>query len=117
MGVAFSDQPEGPFEKHQGNPILDKSHEVLIWREETGVGCLASISSSFEYAEDGMDFSSMPLAVPIDRPTRPNAPGAYRIDLVQRNAKTSGLTWGISMVHNHDEAYLIRFELKNDNVN
>lgn len=110
MGVAFSRRPEGPYIKFENNPILDRSHEVMIWQQGTGVACLASISSTFEYASDGLDFATANLNIEIPREKRPMAPGAFRPDLVDHDAEHSGLTWGISMVHNGDEAYLVRWE-------
>ena len=75
----------------------------------SGVAALASISSSFDYAADGIDFTSDPLGAKVEN--RPNAPGAFRPDLTQPVVKGPGLDWGISMVHNGDEAYLIRYSL------
>ena len=43
---------------------------------------------------------------------RPNAPRAFRPDLTIPVVEGEGLKWGIGMVHNGDEAYLIRFELE-----
>jgi len=108
MGVAYSNSPQGPYTR-LGKAILPGSHEVLIWPQATGVAALASLSSTFEYAADGVDFTSRPLAVKVKN--RPNAPGAYRPDLTQPVVHGPGMTWGISMVHNGNEAYLIRFEL------
>jgi hypothetical protein len=108
MGVAYSNGPQGPFTK-LGRAILPGSHEVLVWPQGTGVAALASLSSTFEYAADGVDFTSRPLAAKVGN--RPNAPGAYRPDLTQPVVHGMGLTWGISMIHNGDEAYLIRYEL------
>jgi len=109
MGVAFSKHPEGPFEK-LNQPILSGSHEVLIWPHKTGVAALASKSSTFEYAADGVDFTTDKLAAEVQN--RPNAPGAYRPDLTNPVVFGQGLNWGIGMVHNGPEAYLIRYELK-----
>ena len=92
------------------NPCLAGSHEVMIWPEGTGVAALASISSTIEYAANGVDFISNSAGVSIEN--RPNAPGAYRPDLIQRVVEGEGLTWGISMVHNESESYLIRFEVR-----
>ena len=39
MGVAFADNTEGPYIK-KGPPILDRSHEVLIWNHLEGVAAL-----------------------------------------------------------------------------
>ena len=110
MGVAFSNSPEGPYKKYENNPILDKSHEVMIWRQGGGVACLASLSSTFEYAADGLDFTSAGLNIQIPGEERPLAPGTFRPDLVDPGTDISGLTWGISMVHNRDESYLVRWK-------
>lgn len=114
MGVAMSPQPEGPFEKYDKNPILDKSHEVFLWKQHTGVACLASISHTFEYAEDGLDFTSRPLAAPLSPLQRPNAPGAYRPELTNLPANNE-LTWGISMIHHGDESFLTRWTFSKNN--
>jgi hypothetical protein len=108
MGVAYSRSPDGPFLKLD-RPILPGSHEVLIWPMGTGVAALASLSSTFEYAADGIDFTSDPLGAKAEN--RPNAPGAFRPDLTFPTVQGEGLKWGISMIHNGDEAYLIRYEL------
>ena len=112
MGVAYSNSPQGPFLK-LGRPILPGSHEVMIWPQGTGVAALASMSSTIEYAADGIDFTSNSLAAKAEN--RPNAPGAYRPDLTHPVVTGDGLRWGISMVHNGDEAYLLRYELKKNN--
>jgi len=113
MGVAYSSSPKGPFLK-LGRPILPGSHEVMIWPQGTGVAALASMSGTIEYAADGIDFTSNRLAALAEN--RPNAPGAYRPDLTHPVITGDGLRWGISMVHNGNEAYLLRYELKkNDN--
>jgi beta-xylosidase len=110
MGVAFAERPEGPYIRYKNNPILDKSHEVMAWQQGEGIACLASFSSTLEYAHDGLDFTSSALKITVPDTDRPRAPGAYRPDLVDREARNSGLTWGISMVHNGDEAYLVRWK-------
>ncbi len=105
MGVALADTPEGPFIKYD-KPILSKSHEVMIWPDSNGIYALASFSSTIEFSKDGLDFESKPLNMKKDN--RPNAPGAYRPDLTDHRDKSS-LSWGISMVHNNDECFLIRY--------
>lgn len=110
MGVAFSKYPEGPFTKLD-NPILSESHEVMLWQQGTGVGALASLSSTFEYAHDGIDFMGNKLAVKVEN--RPIAMGVFRQDLTDRTVKGEGLKWGMSMVLNGNECYLTRYELVN----
>ncbi len=109
MGVAFSSSPQGPFIKY-AKPILSQSHEVMIWQEGTGVAALSSLSNTLEYAPDGIDFTSNKLAVKVK--SRPLAPGAYRTDLTNPTTGGEGLKWGISMIHNNDECYLIRYKVK-----
>ena len=109
MGVAFSRDPEGPFTKYD-RPLLSGSHEVMIWPQHTGVGAIASLDNTLEYAPDGIDFQGERLSVPLQ--DLPKAPGLFRKDLTTYTITGEGLHWGISMVHNGDEAYLIRYEAK-----
>jgi len=108
MGVAYSKYPEGPYTKF-GKEILESSHEVLIWPQGTGVGAFASLSESFEYAPDGIDFMSDKLDAKVNK--RAVAPGAFRPDLTNPVVVGEGLKWGISMIPNKHECYLVRFEL------
>jgi hypothetical protein len=107
MGVAFSKYPEGPFIKYD-KALLPGSHEVLIWKEGSGVAALSSLISSFEYSPDGIDFTTDKLAVRAEN--IPKAAGAFRKDLTNPAITGEGLDWGISMVMNGSECYLIRFE-------
>jgi len=72
MGVAFANDPAGPYIKY-GRSILPESHEVFIWPYRSGVAALASISSTIEFAQDGIDFLSNRLGKKVRN--RPNAPG------------------------------------------
>jgi hypothetical protein len=108
MGVAFTKYPEGSYTKF-GKEILERSHEVIIWPQGTGVGAFASLSKTFEYAPDGIDFMSDKLDAKIEE--RAVAPGAFRPDLTNPVVVGEGLKWGISMVPNKHECYLTRFEL------
>lgn len=109
MGVAYSNSPQGPFIKY-GKPILPQSHEVMIWQEGSGIGALASLSSTLEYSPDGINFTTNKLSVKVA--SYPKAPGAYRSDLVSSSTMRNGLTWGISMVMNNNECYLIRYKIQ-----
>ncbi|MGJ8743542.1 family 43 glycosylhydrolase [Polaribacter sp.] len=106
MSVAYADTPNGPFVKHKGS-LLDKSHEVLIWKKDNGVASLASISKTINYAKDGVHFSML-----VDSLTKiPKAPGLYRPDLEGNNVNTETPGWGIAMKVKKGEAYLVRFEM------
>ena len=108
MGVAMSESPFGPFVKQAG-PILAGSHEVMVWPGKKGMYALASITSTIEYAPDGIHFEENPLKLKVHN--RPNAPGAYRPELTGKKSN-DGLVWGISMVHNGNECYLVRYSYK-----
>ncbi len=108
MGVAFADNPEGPYIK-KGSPILDRSHEVLIWNHLEGVAALASISSTFEFSRDGLDFDTDRQSLKIKN--RPSAPGLYRPHLTNHKEKTLP-GWGISMGVKNGHIYLQKFEFK-----
>lgn len=107
MGTAFSKSPEGPFIKLD-KPLLAESHEVLIWQQGTGVGALANLSNTFEYAPDGIDFLSDKLGMKVEN--WPSAPGAFRQDLTHPTIKGEGLEWGISMTNDGNGPYLIRYK-------
>ncbi len=107
MGVAIADTPIGPFIKHP-TPILDKSHEVLIWKSGDGIASLASFSSSINYAPDGLNFS--PIYPNLDN--IPKAPGLYRPELNEETEKDKIPGWGIALKNKNKRVYLVRFEMK-----
>ncbi|ALJ05384.1 hypothetical protein APS56_09740 [Pseudalgibacter alginicilyticus] len=108
MGVAMSENPEGPFKKYD-HPLIEKGHEVLIWNQNGGVASLASLSKSIHWAKDGLNFS--PIAEELT--TIPMAPGLYRPHLENGNIGNSIPGWGICMRQSNGEAHLFRFEINN----
>jgi hypothetical protein len=109
MSVAYANNPEGSFEKHDG-PLLDKSHEVLIWSKDGGVVSLASINATLNFAADGEHFSVLNDSLK----NIPKAPGLYRPELEDGNLETDDLSWGIAMKVSKGLAYLLRFEMKKE---
>lgn len=105
MGVAFSDSPEGPFVKYE-KPLLYKSHEAMVWQDGDKVYAYAALLSTIESSDDGLNFSN-----PIKVTDAPKAPGAFREDL--SNPKMLGkskLEWGVSMIFNDAQCYIVRFD-------
>lgn len=107
MSVAYADRPEGPFKKHDG-PLLDKSHEVLIWGQNGGVAALASINATINFAKYGEHFTP----IQENLVNIPKAPGLYRPELEEGNTVAATAFWGISMKSEKGKAYLVRFEMK-----
>lgn len=107
MSVAYADQPDGPFKKHEGY-LLDKSHEVLIWNKNGGIVSLASLNKTLNFSTDGEYFSVLQDSlVKI-----PMAPGLYRPHLENGNLEKEVPGWGISMIQKKGITYLVRFEMK-----
>jgi len=111
MGLAIADTPAGPYVRmNGGDPILAKSHEVMIWPHRSGVAAYASASRTLEFSWDGIDFVSDPLHLPTKN--KPVAPGCFRKDLVTPQAYGEGLTWGICMRDPGGPApYLLRYTI------
>jgi beta-xylosidase len=107
MGVAFADHPTGPWQKHQGNPIVGSGHEVCVWPHGKGVGCLVSDvgpeGNSLQFSEDGLHFFKIMDAYP------PRAPGPFRTDGFAEVAG-EGITWGLCIGEDAERPYLQRFD-------
>jgi hypothetical protein len=75
---------------------------------DKGIASLASISSSINFAADGVHFST----IQNNLSDIPQAPGLYRADLEQGNTRNEVPKWGISMMQKKGAVYLVRFEMK-----
>jgi len=107
MGLALADVPEGPYVKHEGNPVLDSGHEVCVWPHGCGVGCLVAPTgpqgSTLQYSEDGLHFAPCAAVDP------PRAPGPFRADAFVDGAGP-GITWGLCQDTATSRPYLRRFD-------
>jgi len=96
LGLAIADKPEGPYVRHQNNPVIPGNHEVLVWPQGTGVAALIgkvgpkNISRSILYAEDGVHFSKTHRVANV-----PTAGGAYRPEAFTESGKGELITWGV----------------------
>jgi beta-xylosidase len=96
MGVAIADNPQGPYVKHEANPVIPGNHEVLVWPQGTGVAALIGttgpddITSTIQYAEDGIHFSKTHDVVDV-----PRAGGAYRPEAFTQSGKGDMPAWGV----------------------
>jgi len=111
MGLAIAEGPESKYVRaNGGKPILTSSHEVMIWPQREGVATYASITQTFEYAPDGVDFLTHRLGQKAT--PKPIAPGCYRVDLTKPVSYGQGINWGISMKDPGGPCpYLVRFEV------
>ena len=107
-GVAISDRPEGPYLKHELNPITNSGHEIWVWPYKSGVAAMVDWAgpekNTIQYAEDGVNFEVMASVSDI-----PPAGGAYVPDLFTDTRDGKGFTWGLAYMKG-DWDYLVRFD-------
>ena len=117
LGVAIADQPQGPYIKHEANPVIPGNHEVLVWPQGTGVAAMIGttgpdhITSTIHYAENGIHFSKTHDVVDV-----PTAGGAYRPEAFTQSGKGDMPEWGVQ-IGRADQAkgelpFIQRFELE-----
>ncbi len=118
LGLAVSDNPEGPYEKHPFNPLIQGGHEVLAWPHGPGVAALIGwvgpkgVRRTIQYAPDGIHFRSVAIAL-----NPPAAPGGYRPDAFTDAAHAEPMSWGICMTPPQDgDPYLLRFDCDLSNL-
>ncbi|MCB4807866.1 family 43 glycosylhydrolase [Tamlana sp. 62-3] len=118
MGVAIAENPEGPYIKHKENPLVEGSHEVLVWPQGTGVGTMVgmklkgkkSIPFYQMYAKDGIHFKK---TYQIDNDNAPWAPGAYRPEAFTDSDKGQIIKWGLHIGGARPNLFLERFDITN----
>ena len=97
QGVALADKPEGPFVKHELNPLLNSGHETCVFPWQAGLVALVTVDgpekNTVQYAPNGMDFKPVAsIVVP------PYAPGPYCPDVFEDNGNGMGIKWGLAHI-------------------
>ncbi len=110
-GVAFADHIEGPYEKYEGNPIIDRAHCVCVWPHKGGVAAIADLSKEILWAEDGLNFVSVKKGLWAGA-----GPGPYDPDAHTGAPFGRGITWGVMQFKdpsfdNKGKNVIARFEL------
>ncbi|MFY0628542.1 MAG: glycoside hydrolase [Reichenbachiella sp.] len=101
-GLAISEDPLGPFEKHSLNPVTSSGHEVSLFPFKEGVAAITVKDGTehftIQYAEDWVNFeiASVCELVPI-------APGPFIPDAFTNTSFGNGITWGLSHFVNAGE--------------
>jgi beta-xylosidase len=117
LGVAIADKPEGPYTKHENNPIIKSGHEVMVWPYQEGIMALLSShgqeGKTLQFSEDGINFKK----VGSFGDDYPKAPGSYRVgNFKDASKQKDGISWGISMFYgdrkNNKWPHLFRYEIK-----
>ncbi len=121
QGVAIADRPDGPYRKHELNPLLNSGHETCLFPYKEGIAALLSIDgpekNTVQYAPDGVNFEMM---ASVSCP--PIAPGPYCPDAFADNGDGQGITWGLCHINTativpnnrrrivESESFLVRFD-------
>lgn len=112
MGVAIADNPEGPYVKYEGNPIIPGNHAVLVWPQGNGVAAMIDgtgppeLIRSILYSEDGFYFKKM------YKIQGSSAAGAYRSDHFLGSDDAKRISWGVEIEsENGSLPFLQRFDL------
>lgn len=98
LGVAIADHPQGPYVKHKSNPVIPGNHEVLVWPQGKGVAAMIGttgpdvITSTIQYADDGIHFSKTHDIVDV-----PHAAGAFRPEAFSQSVKGVTPEWGVQI--------------------
>ena len=98
MGLAIADHPQGPYVKHEANPVIPGNHEVLVWPQGKGVAAMIGttgpkeITNTIQYAEDGVHFSKT-----HDVEKGPWAGGAYRPEAFTGSGEGKLPEWGVEI--------------------
>ncbi len=93
-GLATADDPLGPFEKYELNPVLNSGHEVSLFPFREGVAAImvkdGTEHYTINYASDWKNFevASVCELVPI-------APGPFVQDAFTNTKDGQGITWGL----------------------
>lgn len=107
-GVAISDNPLGPYQKSEYNPISNSGHEVVVWNYKGGVASLLTTDgpekNTIQFADDGLNFD-----IKAHIKTAPEAIGLYRPSN-QSEVPEPGLAWGLC--HKYDASWNWNFICK-----
>ncbi|MGL1885019.1 MAG: family 43 glycosylhydrolase [Reichenbachiella sp.] len=108
-GLAVADKPEGPYIKHEKNPVTNSGHEIWVFPWKTGIAAIVDWAGpekgTVQYSEDGVNFEIMTSLEDI-----PPAGGAYVADKYLDNRDGQGFTWGLCHYGRSDWAFLTRFD-------
>ena len=112
-GVAFADQPEGPFRKSALNPVTNSGHETCLFPYGAGVLAICGHDGpekdTIQYAGDGLNFD---VVAHVNLP--PLAAGPFAPDSYDNTDDGKGITWGLSHIATEEmktgNSYIVRFD-------
>jgi hypothetical protein len=98
QGVAYADNPLGPFVESPLNPVINSGHETCAWPWKDGIAVLVALDgpekNTIQFAADGENFEIQSL---IQVP--PVAPGPYIPDAFDDTDDGRGISWGLCHIN------------------
>jgi len=113
MGLAIADKPEGPYVKHEKNPVIGGNHAVLAWPQGKGVAAMIGdtgpkdLINTVQYAEDGVHFAKTHDVV-----EGPRAGGAFRPEAFTDSQQGEPIQWGVEIGPHGTLPFIQHYELK-----
>jgi len=98
MGVAIADHPQGPYARHEANPVIQGNHEVVVWPQGSGVAAMIGttgpkeLTNTIQYAADGIHFTKT-----HDTVSGPIAAGTYRPEAFTESGNGELPLWGVEI--------------------
>lgn len=103
-GLAFAENPEGPYEKYEHNPIVDSAHTVCVWPHREGVAAFVDITNTIQYAPDGIHFEVVKKLESVE-----TGYGPYDPDAFTGTNYGKGINWGVAQFRN-GLVHIVRFD-------
>ncbi|MGB7343422.1 MAG: family 43 glycosylhydrolase [Pirellulaceae bacterium] len=120
MGLTIADHPQGPYVRHEANPVIPGNHEVLVWPQGKGVAAMIgttgpkAITNSILYSEDGIRFSKTHSVK-----NGPWAGGAFRPEAFTQSGSGEIPEWGVEIGKPKGKQsklpFIQRFDVTKDN--
>lgn len=94
QGLATSEDPLGPFEKHPLNPVINSGHETTMFPFREGIAALVIRDGNehftVQYAKDGVNFEIASITSLM-----PAAAGPYVPEAFDDTRDGRGISWGV----------------------
>jgi beta-xylosidase len=113
IGLARAEDPLGPYEKYEGNPVTEGGHTPQAWPHREGVALWTDSAgdkgNAIWYAPDGFHFERVTT---VSNPERYIGSAAYCDSCYEDVEYGRGIEWGVT-AHRHPEGYwyLERFDV------
>ncbi len=108
-GLAIAENPFGPYERCEYNPITNSGHETCLWKYKNGFAAFLRTDgvekNTLQFAQDGINFEIKSVIK-----FGPEASGPFR-GTEDFDDPLQGMKWGLSHNVESEWGYIVRFDL------